>query len=260
MKKSDFSGKVAIVTGASSGIGMATALALAKRRVKVTLAARRCDLLQHLAQQIEEMGGEALPITTDISSRDHVRGMVMATLKKWDQVDMLISNAGQYIRAPISDMTFYELEQSMAVNFYGGVYAIMEVLPHMLARRSGHIVLVSSIDAKKPLPIDAPYVAAKCALSGFGEVLRQELHGSGVYASTVYPGRVDTGMIDDLKVPWISRKIPPEAVTAAILTAIERKKPEVMLPFQAGLLVYTNLFFPRFADWIARVLRLEGWN
>jgi hypothetical protein len=87
----------------------------------------------------------------------------------------------------------------------------------MLERRSGHIVFVTSMAAKKGLPPDAPYVAAKFAMSGFGEVLRQELHGTGISVSTIFPGRVDTPMIANLRVPWISAKIPPERVAQAIV-------------------------------------------
>lgn len=96
----------------------------------------------------------------------------------------------------------------------------------MMAQGSGHIVLVTSMDAKKGIPRDAPYVAAKFALAGFGDVLRQELYGSGVAVTTLFPGRVDTPMIEHLKVPWISAKISPEVVARATVRAIVRRQPE----------------------------------
>jgi short-subunit dehydrogenase len=148
----------------------------------------------------------------------------------------------------------------MAVNFYGNVYAALAVLPSMLKQRSGQIVFVSSMDAKKGLPPDAPYVAAKFALSGFGEVLRQELHGTGVYISTVYPGRVDTPMIADLQFPWISAKIPAQAVAQGILRVIRRRQAEAIVPPRARLLHYLNVLSPRLADWAVRCLHLEGWE
>ncbi len=122
------------------------------------------------------------------------------------------------------------------------------------------IIVVSTVDAKKGLPLDAPYVAAKFALSGFVDVLRQELHGTGIKVTTIFPGRVDTPMIEQLKVPWISAKIPPEKVANAIVRSLFRYKAEVILPNQAKLLCYIQPFFPQLADWVVRVFHLEGWE
>jgi NAD(P)-dependent dehydrogenase (short-subunit alcohol dehydrogenase family) len=252
--------KVAIVTGASSGIGWAIALALAERGTRVALGARNLATLQELADKIQSRGGEALAVLTDVTRQEQVEQLAQETLSKWGQIDILISNAGQYIRCPITELTISLLEQSMAVNFYGGVYAVLAVLPHMLSRRSGHIVLVSTMNAKKGLPPDAPYVAAKFALSGFGEVLRQELYRTGVDVTTVYPGRVDTPMIQNLRVPWISTKISAETVTRAIVRSIERRKAEVILPPQTKLLHYLNFLSPRLGDWAVRYFHLEGWE
>jgi short-subunit dehydrogenase len=130
----------------------------------------------------------------------------------------------------------------------------------MRTQGSGHIVLVSSMDGKKGVPPDAPYVVAKFALAGFGDVLRQELHGTGVDVTTVFPGRVDTPLIATLKVPWISAKIPPEAVARAIVTAIRRRQAEVIVPFRARLLLWANALSPRLGDWAVRTFRLEGWE
>jgi short-subunit dehydrogenase len=116
------------------------------------------------------------------------------------------------------------------------------------------------MDARKGIPPDAPYVAAKFALSGFGDVLRQELRGTGVSVSIIYPGRVDTPMIENLRVPWISAKIPAEAVARAILRAVRRRQPEVILPAQSKLLVYLNTISPALADWAVRWFHLEGWE
>jgi len=137
---------------------------------------------------------------------------------------------------------------------------VLAVLPTMRLQHSGHIVLVSSMDAKKGIPPDAPYVAAKHALSGFGEVLRQELRGTGVSCTIVFPGRVDTPMIEDLEFSWISAKIPADSVARAILKAIERRRPEVILPPQAWLFYFLNFFSPTLADWTSAVFRLDGWK
>jgi len=255
-----FRGKIAIVTGASSGIGRVTALALAAKGSRLVLCSRNEAGLKQVASQICDLGGEAIVVPTDVSQQDQVDALVQKTLQTYNRVDILVANAGQYIRSKIVDLHLPDLEQSMAVNFYGGVYSVLAVLPHMLEQHSGHIILVTSMDGRIGLSPDAPYVAAKFALSGFGEVLRQELYQTGVYVTTIYPGRVDTPLIEDLEFFWISAKIPPEAVARAILRSIESRRAKVYLPFQVTLMYYLNEFFPRLADWIARAFRLEGWE
>ncbi len=260
MRTSFFAGQVVIITGASSGIGRATALALAREGARLALAARRRPALEAVAQEVQTLGGEALVVPTDVTDQAQVQRLVQQTLDHWGQVDILIANAGAYIRKPVRELTVADVERSMAVNFYGALYAVLAVLPHMLERGRGHIVLVTSMDGKKGIPPDAPYVAAKFALSGFGDVLRQELHGTGVGVTTVFPGRVDTPLIQNLKVPWISAKIPPEHVARAILRGIRRRQPEVIVPWQARLLIYAHVLSPRFADWAVRFFHLEGWE
>jgi NADP-dependent 3-hydroxy acid dehydrogenase YdfG len=255
-----FHDKVAVVTGASSGIGHATSFALSKQGACVALAARSTDTLDRFVREIHELGGSALALPTDVTRPEQVARLVEETLALWGRVDILISNAGQYIRSPISDLNIAAIERSMAVNYYGHVYAVTAVIPRMLAQKSGHIVLVSSMDAKKGLPPDAPYVSAKFALTGFGEVLRQELYGSGIHVTTVFPGRVDTPMIANLRVPAIQPKLSAETTARAILRAIERRQAEVYLPAYSRLLVYLNVFTPRAADWVARIFHLQGWE
>jgi NADP-dependent 3-hydroxy acid dehydrogenase YdfG len=252
--------RVAIVTGASSGIGRETALALAHAGACVALAARREEPLQQLAQEIRALGREALVTPTDVTCREQVEHLVQKTISTWGQVDILVANAGAYIRGPAAEIKVSEIERAMAVNFYGALYAVRAVLPDMRARREGDIVLISTMDAKKGLPLDGPYVAAKSALSGFGEVLRQELYGSGVRVMIVFPGRVDTPMIQHIKVPWISRPISPEAVARAVVKGIQRQRIEVIIPLIAWSLSWANTLSPRLADWLVRRLHLQGWE
>ncbi|HMA34196.1 MAG TPA: SDR family NAD(P)-dependent oxidoreductase [Chloroflexia bacterium] len=252
--------RVALVTGASSGIGWATAHALAREGARLALVARRAAALEACATAIRARGGAALVLPADVTQPDEVARAVDATLARWGRVDILVTSAGAYIRSPIATMTAATVERSLAVNFYGTLYPVLAVLPHMRAQRRGHLVLVSSMDGKKGLPRDAPYVVAKFAVAGFGDVLRQELHGSGVYATTVFPGRVDTPLIATLRVPWISPKIPATAVARAIIRAIDRRQAEVILPFPARALLYAHTLSPRLADWATRLLHLEGWE
>jgi hypothetical protein len=252
--------EVAIVTGASSGIGRAIALALADQGARVSLAARTESALHEVAGEIRGRGQEALVVPTDVTQQEHVEHLVEETIARWGRVDILVANAGAYVRAPVTELTVADVERSMAVNFYGAMYAVLAVQPHMLAQGNGHVVLISSMDGKKGLPLDGPYVVAKFALGGLGEVFRQELRGTGVRVTTVFPGRVDTPLIDDVEVPWISAKVPPEAVARATVRAIQRNRAEVIVPFQARALYYLNTFCPRLGDWVVRTFRLEGWE
>jgi NADP-dependent 3-hydroxy acid dehydrogenase YdfG len=251
---------VAVVTGASSGIGRATALALAEKGAHVSLGARTESALRELADEIRMRGREALVVPTDVTDRNQVNRLVAETLACFKRVDILVANAGAYVRSPIRALTVEEVERSMAVNFYGALYAVLAIQPHMLERGDGHIVLVSSLDGKKGLPQDAPYVAAKFALAGYGEVLRQELHGSGVHVTTVFPGRVDTPLIDTLEVPQVSAKIPAEAVAQSIVAAVRQPKPEVIVPIQGRALHLVNALSPRLGDWLVRLFHLQGWE
>jgi len=250
--------KVAIITGASSGIGKATALVLAGQGYDLALAGRNLAALEEVGRAIIERGRQTLVVPTDVTDREQVQRLVDQTLARWGRVDVLVASAGIYVRGPFTSLTPAEFERSLATNFYGALYAVQAVLPAMLSQHEGHIVLVSSMDGKKGLVLDAPYVAAKFALAGVGEVLRQELHGTGVFVTTVFPARVDTPMIADLQVPALSAKVSPEVVARAIARGIQRRQPEVIVPFRARLLWYVNTLSPRLGDWVARKLRLEG--
>jgi NAD(P)-dependent dehydrogenase (short-subunit alcohol dehydrogenase family) len=259
-KDNFFLDKVVIVTGASSGIGRATALELAKQGALVVLAARRRDILLQIAGQIKSQGKNAIVMQTDVTRNDEVQHMVAEVIDRWGRIDILISNAGKYIRGPIVDLEPADLQQSLDINFFGGVHCIKAVLPHMLKQGSGHIVCVTSMDGKIGLPTDAPYVSAKFALTGFCEVLRQEVRAKGIFVTNVLPGRVDTPMIGHLQFPWISHKISAETVALATLDSIRRRKPIAIVPPLAKLLYYINVFSPSLSDQLARYFRLEGWS
>ena len=260
MNDPSFSNKVVIVTGASSGLGCELALALAQKGARLALAARSTTALEGLAQKIRSTGAQALAVPTDMTNREQVDHMVSETVQHYVRVDVLISNAGQYIRSPIAQVTPDLLARSMAVNFYGAVYAVLGVMPVMQKQASGHIALVLTMDVKTPMVQDAPYVAAKSALSGFGEVLRQELKGSGIHVTEIYPGRIDTPMISHLRFSWVSPKMDPSYVAGAILSGIARRKQRIILPSQANLLNLINFLSPSLADRLAREFHLQGWS
>lgn len=259
MKAKELEAKSVVVTGASSGIGRATAIAFARRGANVVLAARSQQALEQVQQEARVWNVETLVVPTDISDREQVRALVDASLGRFGKIDVFVANAGTYFRCPVQDLTVEHVECVMAVNFYGCLYSILEVLPHMLALGEGHIVVVASVDGKKGIPPDGAYVASKFAVSGLADVLRQELHGTGVHLSTIFPGRIDTPMIADVRVPSISPKIPPERVADAIVRAVLKQKAEVLVPrLSSKTLILVNTLSPGMADRMVRRLHLGG--
>ncbi len=256
----NLTGKIALITGASSGIGSAAALMFARKGVDVALGARREERLESIAAQIKEIGRDALVVKTDVTDQDQVNRFVDLTLERFGQIDFLVANSGDYIRKPIPEIDIDTIKQSMTINFYGAVYPILRALPAMIDRQQGSIIIVNTMDAKKGLPPDAPYVSAKSALAGFGDVLRQEVRPFGIYVTTIFPGRVDTEMIDYLTVPQVSAKISADDVAKSILKAVLKHPAEIIIPWQSHLLNMANYVSPELSDWIVRTFKLEGWT
>ncbi len=251
---------VVLITGASRGIGAATARAFARRGVRLLLTARNAERLEAVARELRERTQSPVhTLTADLAQRDAVQDLAQRALQVWNRVDVLVANAGVYVQVPVAETTLAHFDQAFAVNFYAAAGLVLALLPHMRSRGRGHIVLVTSMDAKKGIPPDGPYVAAKAALSAWGDVLRQELHGTGIGVSIVFPGRVDTDMVAHLRVPWISAKMPPETVARAIVRAVLRNRAEVIVPWHARLLWWLQVFAPTMADRVVRWLHLSGW-
>jgi NADP-dependent 3-hydroxy acid dehydrogenase YdfG len=249
------SGKVAVITGASSGIGQATALALAQAGADVALAARREAALEAVAEDVRGIGRRALVVPTDVTQQAQAEQLVSATLAHYGHLDVIVANAGIYVRGPIETLTAADFERCMAVNYFGTIYPVLAALPHLRVQKSGHI---SSMDGKKAVRTDAPYAATKFAVAGFGDALRQDLHDTGVDVSIIFPGRVATPLIADMRIPAISAPIAVEAVAAAVVKAIRRRQAEVILPFSARFLLFADRLSPRLGDWAVRTFRLQG--
>ncbi len=216
MKTSFFQDRIAIVTGASKSIGRATAQELAKRGAHLCLGSRDVSGMEATAAGVRRLGREALVVQTDVTSQEQVQALVDQAIQHFQRVDILVANAGIYVRMPFDRLDIATLQHSMATNFYGAAHCVLATLPHMLAQGSGNIVLVSSFDGKKALPGDAPYACAKFALNALGETMRQELSPRGIHTSIILPGRVDTDFMQGLRVPRIQPPIPAESVARAI--------------------------------------------
>lgn len=189
-------GSHALVTGASSGIGQALASELSRRKVRVSIAARRSDELAQLVDAIRLKGGEAQAFTVDLSQPGAARDLAQRVQEQVGDIDLLVNNAG--VSGGVSlfaDKTPEELRRTAEVNFVAPMELAHAVLPGMLQRRHGSIVSVSSINAFMVLPKTSTYVATKRALTAIDEVLRIETAGMGVHVMTVFPGPVDTPML-----------------------------------------------------------------
>jgi short-subunit dehydrogenase len=251
--------RVAIVTGASGGIGKATAYGLSQKGCNVVLSARNHEKLLEIEKDLSYLRTGVISIPADITDPISVERLISKTLEHFARIDFIVCNAGEYFRCPVANLTISQIQRVFNVNFYGNLNCIFGVLPHMLQRGKGQIVIVSSMYAKKGLPPDAAYVASKAALSGLADVMRQELKESGIVVSTIFPARVDTPMISEISVPWISAKIKPQKVARAIIKALERKNAEIIVSsLGPKLLVAANTISPRLGDWLVKIFRLSG--
>jgi short-subunit dehydrogenase len=214
--------------------------------------------LEETLREILRAGAEVLTICGDVSSQPDVDRALAASLARFLAIDILVLCAGVYVRRHCQDTTTEEFQRLLDVNFFGCVYPVLKALPRMLETRRGHVVLVSSMEAKKGFPADGAYVVSKYALAGFGHVLRQEVRGSGVHVSLVFPGWVDSPMNTEFKVPQIDAKISPQIAARAIVRAIHTGKAETIVPSRARILAYLEAISPRLGDAAVRYLGLDG--
>ncbi|MBD1870373.1 SDR family NAD(P)-dependent oxidoreductase [Cyanobacteria bacterium FACHB-471] len=185
-------GKVAIVTGASSGIGEATALALADVGATVAIAARRSDRLEALAKRILDQGGEVLSITADVSDEAQVKAMVQKTHAEYGRVDILVNNAGVMLLGMIDGANTEDWRRMININVLGLMYATHAVLPIMKAQGAGHIVNISSVAGRFANAGTGVYNATKWAVGAFSESLRKEVYQNNIRVTIIEPGLVAT--------------------------------------------------------------------
>jgi NADP-dependent 3-hydroxy acid dehydrogenase YdfG len=191
-------GTVALVTGASSGIGEATALILARQGAAVALAARRTERLEGLADKIRGDGGTALVLTADVTKEDEARGVVERTVAELGRLDTLVNNAGVMLLGPVVDAPLEEWQRMVELNVLGLLYCAHAALPHLLRaagdepRRVADLVNISSVAGRVPRSTSAVYNLTKHGVGAFSEALRQEITGRHVRVSLVEPGAVAT--------------------------------------------------------------------
>jgi NADP-dependent 3-hydroxy acid dehydrogenase YdfG len=190
--QNDLDGKVALVTGASSGIGESTAKALSEAGANVALAARREDELEALADRIETDGGTALVIPTDVTDEAQIQEMIDRTHEEWGRLDILVNNAGVMLLEPIGGADTDNFRRMVELNLLAVMNATHEVLPIMQEQGEGHIVNISSVAGRKSHEGSGAYSATKFGVNAFSEALREEVTGDGIRVTMIEPGAVDT--------------------------------------------------------------------
>ena len=235
----------AVVTGASSGIGRALAVALARQGARVGAVARRADLLAELAAEVRAAGGTIETAAADVGDRAALAAAIHGLERVLGPTDLLIANAGISNHTGAAEMNVPEVERILRVNVLGVVYAIEAVLPGMLARGRGHLVGISSLAALKGLPGAAAYCASKAALNAYLEGLRIELRAKGVAVTTVCPGFVNTPIVaNNPPMPFL---LEPDAAAARILRALRRRPAVYAFPWQMSLIMRLTRWLP---DWL----------
>jgi NADP-dependent 3-hydroxy acid dehydrogenase YdfG len=226
-------GKVALVTGASSGIGRATALALAQEGATVAVAARRGDRLDALVQNITDSGGKALAIVVDIGDELQAQSMVEKTLLAFGKIDILINNAGVMLLASVDGADISEWYEMVNVNLMGLAIATHAVLPTMKAQGDGHIVNLSSVAGRFSFTNCAMYNATKFGVNGFSDALRQEVSRHKIRVTIIEPGIVATELTTHITTEEIKEReqqrlqtiqaLQGEDIADAILYAVTQK-------------------------------------
>jgi short-subunit dehydrogenase len=255
---------VVLVTGASSGIGEATAYRFARERARLGLLARRRDRLERVAEEVRSLGGEARVIEVDLANEHAAKQAVLSIERAYGRIDVLVNNAGFGLYAPLERVPRPDLERLFAVNAFGPLACVQAALPGMRRRGRGLIINVSSIVGKRALPMTGAYAASKYALQGLSDALRVELRGTGVRVAVVCPGYTATEFSDHVLDYGATRGRPigevmsAEEVAEAIFRCARSPKREVILTGKGRLVVFLERIAPSLVDrLLGRAIRVR---
>ncbi len=264
----DLGNKVVLITGASSGFGYDAAHLFAQAGCKVVLAARRLDRLQALAEDIQAQGGEALAVPVDVTQRAEIEWMTQTVMEVYERVDVLFNNAGfgrlDWLEKldPLRD-----IEIQIQVNLIGMIQVTRAILPHMLQRRQGHIINMSSVAGRIAAPTYAVYAASKFGVRGFTDALRREVAPFGIQVSGIYPGPAHTefGWEAGFKMqkrlhPFKRIFMPSEKVARRVVELARHPRRSVVIPWWFNLVIWGENTFPAIADWMIRTYFTEHYH
>jgi NADP-dependent 3-hydroxy acid dehydrogenase YdfG len=227
----NIAGKVVVITGASSGLGEATARLLSSQGASVVLGARRVDRLKSLADELTQKGGKALAVATDVTNSDQVKSLVEASVQKFGRIDVMINNAGLMPLSLIERFKIDDWNRMIDVNIKGVLYGIAAALPHMKKQKSGHIINVSSVAGHEVRPGSVVYSATKHAVRVISEGLRQEVKPYNIRTTVISPGAVATELPNSITEPDVAENIqkfyeefaiPAESFAQAVLYAMSQ--------------------------------------
>ncbi|WP_435016187.1 SDR family NAD(P)-dependent oxidoreductase [Tundrisphaera sp. TA3] len=267
-RRIELGGRVIIVTGASSGLGLLIARHAAEQGAKLVLTARSEDDLAAAAEELRPLGAEVLAVPTDLTDEAQVQVLVARTLERFGRVDILVNNVGTIRVGPAQAMTVEDFQQVMDTNFWGQLYPTLAVLPAMRAQGFGRIANVVSVGGKVAVPHLLPYTASKFALAGLTEGLRAELARDGILVTGIYPGTIRTGGHAhawfkgnrDAEYTWfaLSDTVPGVSTSAdyaarSLWKAVQDGDPEVIVGWNARLAILAHDFFP---EWNAEAMSL----
>ncbi len=254
--------KPIVITGASSGIGLSTAFACARAGMPVLLAARREDRLKDAARRIISDGGRAISIVCDVADAEASRKMIEACLNSFGSVYSVFANAGYGVEKPVHEMTDSEIRAMFEVNFFGTLNTIRPALPHMIAAKSGHVLICSSCLAKFALPFFSVYSATKAAQNHISRAMNLELKTKGIHVSSVHPIGTNTEFFHTAQhlsgdqqmlehsPGWFMQS--PDTVAHAVVRCLRRPRPEVWTSTLVRVGMAVSTFVPRLADMAVR--------
>lgn len=229
--RNNIGGKVIVITGASSGLGEASARLLSTQGASVVLGARRQDRIQSLADELTGSGGKALAVTTDVTHCEQVKRLVDAAVQTYGRIDVMINNAGLMPQSPLERLKIDEWNRMIDVNIKGVLYGIAAALPYMKQQKAGHIINVSSVAGHKVGPGFAVYAATKHAVRALSEGLRQEVKPYSIRTTVISPGAVATELPDSVTDPDVAERlqkfyaeiaIPADSFARAVAFAISQ--------------------------------------
>jgi short-subunit dehydrogenase len=251
----NLAGRTALVTGASKGLGVHVARALAREKMNVVLTARSADRLEEVRRDIEALGVRAITVAADVANPADLQALLVRSISEFGSIDLLVNNAGMLLTLAYHKVYPQEIEHLVRINLTGPMFLSWLVLPGMLERGSGHVVNIASIAGKYGPAYNELYSSTKAALIAFTQSFRASYRDSGVSASVVCPGFIETGMYErsrrhGLRAPRLLGSTTPEAVAKAVVRSVKKDLPDVVVnagPIRLFLALPT--LFPGIAEW-----------